>query len=81
MNKPKRIDWLKLGDVSYINALTKPLRFDFKIKKHDPGYVVIVDDVFAGTTIETIPVGTVEKGKDWCEDYLEKYGEANVFNA
>lgn len=81
MSKTKRIEWVKIGDGSYENALSKPLRFDFKVKPHGPGYVVIVDDVFAGTTIETVSVGTVEKGKDWCEDYLEKYGETNVFNA
>lgn len=81
MNKTKRIEWVKIRDGSYENALVKPLRFDFKVKPHGPGYVVIVDDIFSGTTIETVPVGTVDAGKDWCEDYLDKYGEANVFGS
>ena len=76
----KRIHWLKISDGSYENALAYPLRFDFKIQPNkDGGFTASVDDPFSSARIKTIPVATLEGGKDFCEDYLDKYGESHPF--
>jgi hypothetical protein len=80
MSKSNKIKWITTKEETH-NSSDLPLRFDFIIKPQGSGYVVIVNDPFAGINIENEPVGTLEKGKDWCEDYLEKYGDGNVLNS